>query len=121
MAVTFTNRAATEMWERIVSLSSGGEELVPMRVGTFHRLALDLLREYAPERMGAIADRGEARAVLQEAIADIDTEISVDDALSQISLCKATGQEIPDITDTELPNHLHKVSTPPDHLWPDGL
>ena len=102
MAVTFTNRAATEMWERIVSLSSGGEELVPMRVGTFHRLALDLLREYAPERMGAIADRGEARAVLQEAIADIDTEISVNDALSQISLCKAAGQEISDITDTEL-------------------
>ena len=73
-----------------------------MRVGTFHRLALDLLREYAPERLGAIADRGEARAVLQEAIADIDTEISVNDALSQISLCKSEGQEIPDITDTEL-------------------
>ena len=53
-----------------------------MRVGTFHRLALDLLRKYAPERMGAIADRGEACAVLQEAIADIDTEISVNDALS---------------------------------------
>ncbi len=102
MAVTFTNRAATEMWERIVSLSSGGEELVPMRVGTFHRLSLDLLREYAPERLGAIADRGEARAVLQEVIADIDTEISVDDALSQISLCKAHGHEISDITDTEL-------------------
>ena len=115
IAVTFTNRAATEMWERIVSLSSGGEELVPMRVGTFHRLALDLLREYAPERMGAIADRGEARAVLQEAIADIDTEISVDDALSQISLCKATGQEIPDITDTELQTiytkYQHRLTT----------
>ena len=102
IAVTFTNRAATEMWERIVSLSSGGEELVPMRVGTFHRLALDLLREYAPERLGAIADRGEARTVLQEAIADIDTEISVDDALSQISLYKSEGQKISDITDTEL-------------------
>ncbi len=101
IAVTFTNRAATEMWERIVSLSSGGEELVPMRVGTFHRLALDLLREYAPERLGAIADRGEARTVLQEAIADIDTEISVDDARSQISLFKAEGREIP-VTDTEL-------------------
>ena len=115
MAVTFTNRAATEMWERIVSLSSGGEELVPMRVGTFHRLALDLLREYAPERMGEIADRGEARAVLQEAIADINTEISVNDALSQISLCKATGQEISDITDTELQTiytkYQHRLTT----------
>ncbi len=115
MAVTFTNRAATEMWERIVSLSSGGEELVPMRVGTFHRLSLDLLREYAPEQLGAIADRGEARTVLQEAIADIDTETSVDDALSQISLCKATGQEIPDITDTELhtiyTNYQHRLTT----------
>ena len=101
MAVTFTNRAATEMWERIVSLSSGGEELVPMRVGTFHRLALDLLREHAPDRMGAIADRGEARAIMQEAIAEIDTAISAEDARSQISLYKAQGHEISDITDTE--------------------
>ena len=115
MAVTFTNRAATEMWERIVSLSSGGEELVPMRVGTFHRLSLDLLREHAPERLGAIADHGEARAILQEAIADIDTEISVNDALSQISLCKSKGQEISDITDTELQtiytNYQHRLTT----------
>ena len=115
MAVTFTNRAATEMWERIVSLSSGGEELVPMRVGTFHRLSLDLLREYAPERLSAIADRGEARAVLQEAIVDIDTEISVDDALSQISLCKAQGQKITDIAPPELQtiytNYQHRLTT----------
>ena len=115
IAVTFTNRAATEMWERIVSLSSGGEELVPMHVGTFHRLSLDLLREHAPERMGAIADRGEARAVLQEVIADIDTEISVDDALSQISLCKAQGHEISDIAPPELQtiytNYQHRLTT----------
>ncbi len=115
MAVTFTNRAATEMWERIVSLSSGGEELVPMRVGTFHRLSLDLLREHAPERLGAIADRGEARAVLQEVIADIDTEIPVNDALSQISLYKSEGTEISDITDTELQtiytNYQHRLTT----------
>ena len=115
LAVTFTNRAATEMWERIVSLSSGGEELVPMRVGTFHRLSLDLLREHAPERLGAIADRGEARAVLQEVIADIDTEIPVDDALSQISLCKAQGHEISDIISPELQtiytNYQHRLTT----------
>ncbi len=115
MAVTFTNRAATEMWERIVSLSSGGEELVPMRVGTFHRLSLDLLREHAPDRLGAIADRGEARAVLQEVIADIDTEIPVDDALSQISLCKAQGHAISDIISPELQtiytNYQHRLTT----------
>ncbi|MDE2828563.1 MAG: UvrD-helicase domain-containing protein [Gemmatimonadota bacterium] len=114
MAVTFTNRAATEMWERIVSLSSGGEELVPMRVGTFHRLSLDLLREHVPERLGAIADRGEARTVLQEAIADIDTEISVDDALSQISLYKACAED-QDIIFPELQtiytNYQHRLTT----------
>ncbi len=114
MAVTFTNRAATEMWERIVSLSSGGEELVPMRVGTFHRLSLDLLREHAPERLGAIADRGEARAVLQEVIADIDTEIPIDDALSQISLYKACAED-QDIIFPELQtiytNYQHRLTT----------
>ena len=94
MAVTFTNRAADEMWERVVALFSGGEELVPLRVGTFHRLALDLLREYAPDRLGSIADRGEARGVLQEAMTDIGADLSVDRALSDISLCKAGAQEL---------------------------
>ena len=94
MAVTFTNRAADEMWERVVALSSGGEELVPLRVGTFHRLALDLLREYAPERLGAVADRSDARGVLQEVIADTGADVAVDFALSDISLCKAGARAL---------------------------
>ena len=94
MAVTFTRRAADEMWERVVDLSSGGEELVPLRVGTFHSTALDLLREYAPERLGAVADRSDARGVLQEAIADIGADSSVDRALSDISLYKAGAREL---------------------------
>ena len=52
MAVTFTNRAAAEMWERVVTLFSGGEELVPLRVGTFHRLALDLLARIRARPVG---------------------------------------------------------------------
>ena len=94
MAVTFTNRAAAEMWERVVTLFSGGEELVPLRVGTFHRLALDLLREYAPDRLGTIADRAEARGVLQEAVASLGAEVSVDRALSDIAMCKAGAREL---------------------------
>ncbi len=102
MAVTFTNRAAVEMWARVVALSSGGEELVPMRVGTFHRLALDLLREYAPDRLGAIADRGDARGILQETMADVEADLSADRALSDISRCKAEGQHPNDVLDAEL-------------------
>ena len=51
---------------------------------------------------------------MQEVIADIDTEIPVDDALSQISLCKAEGQGITDIANPELQtiytNYQHRLT-----------
>ncbi len=72
VAVTFTNKAAAEMRERVEHLL----ELRPLPafVGTFHRYALTLLRRYG-ERVGlsrdfAILDTADQRALIKQAIAD---------------------------------------------------
>lgn len=78
MAVTFTNKAANEMKERIASML--GEEAAPSWVGTFHSLSARLLRQF-PEAAGLrrnfdVLDTDDARRVLRRALkaADQDTE-----------------------------------------------
>jgi ATP-dependent DNA helicase UvrD/PcrA len=49
MAVTFTDKAAGELKERLAALGAGG-----VRASTFHSAALRQLRHFAPERVGRI-------------------------------------------------------------------
>jgi len=71
-AVTFTNKAAREMHERVEGLLN----LVPLPtfVGTFHRFCLGLLRRHG-ERVGlardfTILDAGDQRNLIKQALAD---------------------------------------------------
>ena len=70
LAITFTNKAAKEMRERIDALHVGRG----MIVSTFHALCARLLREYAQraglERNFTIFDREDRRKVIKEAIAN---------------------------------------------------
>ncbi|MEM9555052.1 MAG: UvrD-helicase domain-containing protein [Acidobacteriota bacterium] len=69
-AVTFTNKAAAEMRERVEGLL--GLYPLPAFVGTFHRFALRLLRRYAPKvglpRDFAILDTSDQLTVLKRAM-----------------------------------------------------
>jgi DNA helicase II / ATP-dependent DNA helicase PcrA len=49
LAVTFTDKAATELKGRLARLGAGG-----VRASTFHSAALRQLRHFAPERLGRI-------------------------------------------------------------------
>ena len=49
LAVTFTDKAATELKGRLARLGAGG-----VRASTFHSAALRQLRHFAPERLGTI-------------------------------------------------------------------
>ncbi|HRC83992.1 MAG TPA: 3'-5' exonuclease, partial [Thermoanaerobaculia bacterium] len=72
VAVTFTNKAAGEMRERVEKLL--GLYPLPTFVGTFHRFALTLLRRYG-DRVGlardfSILDTADQKALIKQAIAD---------------------------------------------------
>jgi DNA helicase II / ATP-dependent DNA helicase PcrA len=72
VAVTFTNKAAHEMRERVEKLL--GLSPLPAFVGTFHRYALTLLRRYG-ERVGlppgfGILDASDQRSLVKQALTD---------------------------------------------------
>ncbi len=73
LAVTFTNKAAKEMRERLDRLV-GHERLGELTVGTFHAFCARLLRHDGPlvglDRGFAIYDEGDQRALLRQAMAD---------------------------------------------------
>ena len=73
LAVTFTNKAAKEMRERLGRLV-GAERLAELTVGTFHAFCARLLRRDGPlvglDRGFAIYDETDQRAVIRQAMAD---------------------------------------------------
>ncbi len=70
LAVTFTNKAADEMKERVHKLLEGVADLSGMWIGTFHSACVRMLRPHA-ERIGykpnfVIYDQDDQRALLKE-------------------------------------------------------
>ena len=103
MAITFTRRAAGQMRQRLSALLNGG--LGAMQVGTFHRLALSLLRELVPASTGMVLDEVEARRLLEGALADAGLSGSVATASRAISLAKAAAQEPDEIAEEWRPHY----------------
>ena len=102
MAITFTRRAAGQMRQRLSALLSGG--LGAMQVGTFHRLALSLLRELGCEPK-LVLDEVEARRLLEGALVDAGLSGSVTAASQAISLAKAAAQGPDEIAEEWRPHY----------------
>lgn len=68
LALTFTNKAANEMAERVKALAPGR----PVWIGTFHRFCARLLREFAPlvglEENFTIYDTSDSLGVIKDAM-----------------------------------------------------
>ena len=104
MAITFTRRAAGQMRQRLSALLGGESGLGAMQVGTFHRLALSLLRQLGCEPK-LVLDEVEARRLLEGALADADLPGPVAAVSRAISLAKAAAQGPDEVAEEWRPHY----------------
>ncbi len=97
LGVTFTNKAAAEMRERLAALAGKRFNPKELVLSTFHSLAVRVIRRDAV-RLGytpgfSICDYGEQMSVLRKSAATIrgSANVALDDALSRISSLKNRG------------------------------
>lgn len=89
LAITFTNKAAQEMAERLEGLV-GAATVDQMTIKTFHAFGAQLLRDYADEQglaPFAIAGEADQRTLLKEIVPEA-TEKELSDYLEQIAQAK---------------------------------
>ena len=110
VAVTFTNKAAREMQERVALLDGARRDALPA-ISTFHSFCSSVLRSYA-DRIGfsrnfTLATEGYQKGLLRE----IATELQLDGKgidpytwLSRISLAKANMQTPEDMATMDFPD-----------------
>ena len=76
-AVTFTNKAAQEMRERLEKELGNKRALKQIQIGTFHSICLDILR--AQGEVFSLADEIQVKELAQETIDTWNLKISVRD------------------------------------------
>ncbi len=89
-AVTFTNKAAEEMKERLAARFGGKSAIRSMNIGTFHSICIKLLSSKA------VIGEKESMGILKEVLQKIGSSAPARDVLMQISRIKNEGLPIPD-------------------------
>lgn len=87
-AVTFTNKAAAEMRQRLIQHFGGRRAIQGMRIGTFHALCLDLLSEDGQEIL--LVDENEAAALAAEILKEVELKLSPRKFLQEVSQVKSS-------------------------------
>lgn len=124
LAVTFTNKAANEMRERLKGLI-GDSAATPVRISTFHSYCLNILREHC-EHIGyrknfSIAGESDSRALMRRVVDELPSRDAFNAGTfqSEISLYK-NRNEVPDpdkkrpvasATEERYVEHMHDVYT----------
>lgn len=86
-AVTFTNKAAREMKERLLAHFGDKRTVRAMTIGTFHAICLNRLSER--KEPAAVLDQEEAVAIALEILDELGLKLSVREALQAVSARKS--------------------------------
>lgn len=93
LAVTFTNKSANELRERVDGLLSSVADVEQMMVGTFHAVALHLLRRYQAGRMPELIDEAASLQIVKDVMKDCGAIGSAGKMLEIISMVKSASTE----------------------------
>ncbi|MEA5002057.1 MAG: UvrD-helicase domain-containing protein, partial [Christensenella sp.] len=85
-AVTFTNKAAAEMRERLNAHFNDKKTVKAMHIGTFHSICLNLLREW--NKMTTILDENAALSILSDVARACNCDMRPRELLREISRVK---------------------------------
>ena len=87
-AVTFTNKAATEMRHRLEQHFGGTEAASAMQIGTFHSLCLKLISAWSSQSGVNVIGEEEAEAIVAAILQERKIKLKPRDVLNRISLLK---------------------------------
>lgn len=112
LALTFTNKAAKEMKERIEKLL--GENSKDIIISTFHSFAVKILRIYA-ERLGFtryfnIYDTNDQKTLVKKILKNLNKDsLKIGNIVNQISKAKEEGKNLSSFSEYEEFYHIFKM------------
>ena len=101
LALTFTKRAAAAMAQRLQEMLPQ-DSLRTLRLGTFHRLARDLMQTYRATSPKTVLDAWEARQLLSAALHDLKLTRRPGAVQESLSLAKGAGLQPADMAEPDL-------------------
>jgi DNA helicase-2/ATP-dependent DNA helicase PcrA len=97
LAVTFTNKAAGEMKERVANLLGGGKVYLPW-MGTFHSICVKILRHEAKlvgyDSSFTIYDQNDQKALVKRIINDLRLDIKQFNPMAALSFISGAKNEM---------------------------
>ena len=125
LAITFTNKAAAEMKERVEQLV--GEEAQSIWVSTFHAMCARILRREAEaigyERNFTIIDQGEQQTLMKQVLKELNldsTRFNYKDMLWKIEDAKNRGL-LPMEFESEVSGYIEEIQAKVYHLYQKKL
>ena len=125
LAITFTNKAAAEMKERVEQLV--GEEVQSIWVSTFHAMCARILRREAEsigyERNFTIIDQGEQQTLMKQVLKELNldsTRFNYKDMLWKIDDAKNRGL-LPMEFESEVSGYIEEIQAKVYHLYQKKL